>query len=117
MPDIPFQSEIQLQAECWQYVWMKYPETRRLIYAVPNGGKRGKVEAMQLKASGVVPGIPDLVMHWKKKSYGIEMKIPGGRLSDEQNKVHEAWKDHVEAVYTCWSFAEFEEVINKILTS
>lgn len=110
-----YKYEIQIQAAGWQRVWMEFPETRRLLYAVPNGGKREVVDAIQLKASGVVPGIPDLVFHWKKKTYGLECKIPGGRLSDEQLKVHKAWEGHVEKVFVWYSVEELIEIIKKII--
>lgn len=32
------------------------------VYAVPNGGKRGKAEAGKFKAEGVNDGVPDLVL-------------------------------------------------------
>lgn len=33
-----------------------------LVFAIPNGGRRGKVEAGRLKAEGVLPGVPDLCL-------------------------------------------------------
>ena len=33
-----------------------------LFCAVPNGGKRARKEAILLKASGVVPGVPDILI-------------------------------------------------------
>lgn len=54
-----------------------------LIFAVPNGGKRAMSVARQLKAEGVVPGVPDLcIPAW---GLWVEMKrTKGGKLSDDQ---------------------------------
>lgn len=114
-PEKIYKYEIQIQADAWQQVWTEFPETRRLLYAVPNGGRRLIVDAMQLKASGLVPGIPDLVFHWYKKTYGLECKIPGGRLSPEQIKVHDAWKGHVEEVIVWYSVAELIAIVRRII--
>lgn len=56
-----------------------------LIFAIPNGGHRSKRTATILKATGVVPGIPDL--HVPAWALWIEMKRQkGGRLSPEQRE-------------------------------
>ena len=54
-----------------------------LIYAIPNGGKRAMSTAKELKAEGVVPGVPDL--HVPAWGLCIEMKrAKNGKLSDDQ---------------------------------
>jgi hypothetical protein len=58
-----------------------------VVFAVPNGGYRGKREAGRLKAEGVKAGIPDIVVPIPRGGYGslfIEMKRPGGRISPAQ---------------------------------
>lgn len=110
-----YKYELQIQASGWQEVWNIFPETRYLLYAVPNGGRRTKMDAMQLKASGLVPGIPDLVLHWMKKSYGLECKRPGGYLSEAQKKVHAHWEAHVEAVFIFYSGAELVQIVRRII--
>lgn len=66
--------------------WFRREFPGVLIFAIPNGGVRGKVAAAKLKAEGVVRGIPDLyVPAWR---LWIEMKrIKGGRLSKDQRGV------------------------------
>lgn len=61
-----------------------YPDV--LIFAIPNGGKRGIVLAQKLKLEGVVPGVPDLcIPAWRA---WVEMKRrKGGTLSPEQKGV------------------------------
>ena len=59
-----------------------------LVYAVPNGGSRGRIEAVRLKEMGVVAGIPDLVACGREgMSVYLEIKAPGGDLSDAQRRI------------------------------
>ena len=75
------------------------PRTRDLpCGAVPNGGKRGVIEAKILKAEGVSPGIPDWLCFvaergaWANRFVGLalEFKSPTGRgrLTDAQKQWH-----------------------------
>ena len=63
----------------------KYPGV--LIFAIPNGGKRDIVTAKKLQMEGVVPGVPDLFV--PELRLWIEMKKPGGRLSEAQKSMIE----------------------------
>ena len=73
------------QAGFLQWFRAKYPGI--LIFAIPNGGKRDIVTAKKLQMEGVTPGVPDLyIPAW---SLWIEMKKPGGRLSEAQNNMIE----------------------------
>jgi len=59
----------------------------RWLFAIPNGGARSKATAGKLKAEGVRPGVPDLMLPVARGGYHglyIEMKAVGGRTSDEQ---------------------------------
>ena len=62
------------------------PDLRR-IYHIPNGGKRGKVEAAIFKAMGVRAGVPDLflpVASGNKHGLYIEMKADKGKPTENQ---------------------------------
>ena len=109
-------TELQLQTECYKWAVNTYKELRfGCLFHVPNGGTRNKVEAMQMKASGVVPGIPDLILINKGKTYGIELKTTIGKLSDKQIKVHESWGNQNIEVFVIRTFEEFKELIIKIV--
>ena len=61
-----------------------------LIFAVPNGGKRDPREAARLKAEGVLPGVPDIVVARAASGYHglyLEFKTPTGRTSAKQQAV------------------------------
>jgi hypothetical protein len=63
-----------------------------LVAAVPNGGARRKREAAALKAEGVLPGFPDLVVMEPSGGYHgcvVEMKSLRGKVSDKQVDVLE----------------------------
>lgn len=66
--------------------WFRKTYPGVLIFAIPNGGKRGKAEAMRLQAEGVVSGVPDLcIPAWRVY---IEMKrVKGGTVSKEQREI------------------------------
>lgn len=64
----------------------KYPELR-LLFHIPNGGKRNAREAARFKKMGVKSGVPDLFLPVAKKGFHglwIEMKSKKGRLSENQ---------------------------------
>jgi len=111
-------TELQLQTECYKWAVNTYQELRfGCLFHVPNGGTRNKIEAMQLKASGVVAGIPDLILIHDSKAYGIELKTLIGKVSDKQIKVHESWKNQGIDTFVIRTFEEFQELIIKIVGS
>lgn len=61
----------------------RYP-LLRWIFHVPNGGMRPKGEAGKLKAMGVRPGLPDILLPRRNGPWSglaVEVKSPSGRLS------------------------------------
>jgi hypothetical protein len=88
-------TEDQEQAKFVSWFRATYPGL--LIFSIPNGGKRSIAEAVKFKATGVVRGIPDIMIpEWR---LFIEMKrFKGGVLSKEQKDVIEYLKT---VGYTC----------------
>lgn len=84
-------TEDQIQASFFQQAWNNYPQIRGLLFSVPNGGSRNQIEAMKFKATGLTPGIPDMILLWEGKVYGFEFKTAQGRLSDAQERIHTIW--------------------------
>jgi hypothetical protein len=65
-----------------------HPDARR-IFAIPNGGKRSKIEAAIMQGEGVTPGVPDTMLPLPRGgAHGlfIEMKAPDGRETKEQRE-------------------------------
>jgi hypothetical protein len=54
-------------------------------FAVPNGGWRFKKTATRLKATGVRPGVPDIIVLARGKFHGIELKRETGRTTKTQD--------------------------------
>lgn len=82
--------------------WSHLPAVRSLMPALrwlhhsPNGGRRDVFTGAQMKALGVKPGFPDLILPARAgDSTGliIEMKADTGRASDAQKE----WIEHFKA--------------------
>ena len=60
-----------------------------LVFAVPNGGSRKAREGHNLKLSGVLAGVSDLIMLLPNRAVFIELKTDKGRQSEYQKKFQE----------------------------
>ncbi len=81
-------SEHQEQAVLVGLLRNFYPDV--LFFAIPNGGLRNVKVAVKLKAEGVLPGVPDLLVAEPRGSFHglfVEMKAIGGTTSKDQKKV------------------------------
>ena len=90
--------------------WFRQNNRPVRIFAIANGGLRGKGEALRLKVEGVSAGVPDLyVPAWH---LWIEMKrIKGGVVSLEQKDWHEYLQSIGDTVLICKGC---EEAINAV---
>ena len=87
------QSEDALQQKCCFWMWNKYPRARGLLFSVPNGGSRDVREVKKLKATGLTPGVSDLIFLYNTRVYFIELKTEKGY----QNAVQRDWQAKVES--------------------
>jgi len=117
----PVPSESIEQTRLFQWARMqqgRWPELK-LLYHIPNGGSRHRLEAIHLKQQGVRAGVPDLCLPVAREGcHGlyIEMKrLKGGRVSPEQA----AWMDALQAegyaVAVCHGWEMACEVIMRYL--
>ena len=75
--------EAQLSAALLEYLEAAKP---RCVYcAVPNGSRRGIVEAANLKRQGMIAGAADWVFTWDNGSGWIELKTKKGTLNPSQS--------------------------------
>jgi len=51
---------------------------------VPNGERRDKIAGAKLKRMGVLAGAADILAWHNGNSFALELKAPGGRLSEAQ---------------------------------
>ena len=90
------ESTEQIQLMRWvAYQSGTYPELD-LLYHVPNGGSRNKIEAHNLKLQGVKAGVPDLCLPVARGKYHglyIEMKVGNNKPSEHQKKWLQALRE------------------------
>lgn len=92
-------SEHQEQKIFVSWFELAYPD--KLIFAIPNGGKRNIVTAAKLKAEGVKAGIPDLFI--PEHNVWIEMKRKSkASLSESQKTMIEKLKNCGHVVLVCY---------------
>ena len=111
--------ESRIQKSCVRWFRLNYPELAGNLFSIPNGGKRNQVTAANLKAEGALAGVSDLFLAVPNdKAHGlfVEMKAPGGRLTEKQIIFKENVMDEGYAFAVCHSFDEFEQAVTKYLT-
>lgn len=83
----------EFQHQCAVFKWAAQPSIRaqhpclKLLHHIPNGGRRDKIEAANLKRQGVKPGVPDLHLPVARGGYHslfVEMKDEDGMPTIEQ---------------------------------
>jgi hypothetical protein len=96
----------------------KTPELR-LLFAVPNGGKRDKVTAAILKREGVKSGVPDICLPVPCGKYHglyIEMKVGDNTPSTNQLWWIEQLQKQGYKVEVCYGWDEAVKVIVGYMT-
>jgi hypothetical protein len=91
----------------------------RLLYAIPNGGRRSRAVAGKLKAEGVKPGVLDLHLPAARRGYHglwIEMKYGRNDLTDLQRDFAADLQNEGHRVVTCWTRDQACEVLEWYLT-
>ena len=88
-----------------------------LIFAIPNGGKRSRLEAICMKREGVLAGIPDLqIILPGQKVIWIEMKKrKGGSVSKVQKEIHAKLQELGHLVCVAKGAKEAVEYIKEIM--
>ena len=82
--------EARMQIEFFRQVPLFFPRLPdKLLFAVPNGGSRHKIEAANMKRQGVKAGVADVILQIPKKEFAslcLEFKTKTGRQSKEQRE-------------------------------
>lgn len=99
------------------FVHGKFPEVD-LLYHIPNGGSRNRLEAANLKRQGVKAGVPDLCLPVARGGFHgmyIEMKYGKNKASKDQEQwLCELRKQGYVAV-VCYGWEQAAEMITKYL--
>ena len=109
-------SEHQEQVMLITWFRMQYKQYRLHLWAIPNGGSRHIVTAVNLKAEGVLAGVSDLFLMIPKGEYHgmfIEMKAKTGSVSDKQKEFMAAASSMNYLAVVCYGFDEAKTAITK----
>lgn len=82
----------------------RFPELK-LLFHIPNGGKRDAKEAARFKAMGVKAGVPDLCLPVPRGGYAglyIEMKYGKNKTTDQQKEWIQNLTRQGYLVKVCW---------------
>ena len=117
--DVPTEDEEQMAVMQWAaYQMGRWPDLKWL-YHIPNGGKRGKIEAARFKAMGVKAGVPDLHLAVPRGGYHglyIEMKRrENGRVSADQREWIDGLRENGYCVAVAYGCHEAEDVLEAYL--
>jgi len=86
-------SEAQIQRAVIKQLEARAPKGL-FWFHVPNGGARpSPVEMARLKMMGLVPGVPDLILVRFGRTYALELKAEGGRVSPQQHQALQLLRD------------------------
>ena len=113
--------ESQLQRQCVAWFRLQYPKHAKLLFAVPNGGGRSRVEAAIMKAEGVTAGVSDLILLEPRGGYGslcIEMKTrsKSSRQSESQKEWQAVATEAGNRYVVVRSLEIFQAVVNEYMS-
>ena len=90
---------------------LKTNPNRCCIFSVPNGGFRNALEAMKLKATGLLAGVSDLIVLLPNQCLFIELKQEKGMQSPEQKDFENRVKNLGFDYYLIRSLEDFQKLI------
>ena len=97
----------------------KYPMLN-LLFAIPNGGTRHKLEAINLKKQGLKAGVPDLFLPYANKKYHglfIELKYGKNKASEKQKIWINELNNQGYYATVCVGFEEAKNIILEYIKS
>jgi hypothetical protein len=110
-------NESKLQQEIFNWYQnnycLKFHEPRGMIFSIPNGGTRNKLEAITMKATGLLAGASDLIVITPNgKLIFVELKTDTGKQSDKQIDFENRVKKLGFEYHLIRSIDEFKIIIN-----
>lgn len=116
----PRHQESDLQRTCVCWFRTQYPNHALMLFAVPNGGGRSRIEASIMKGEGVTAGVADLILLEARGGYGslcIEMKIRD--KGSKQRPSQKAWQEAAEKAGNLYvvirSFEAFRATVSEYM--
>lgn len=116
----PRHQESTLQRTCVAWFRAEYPEHALMLFAVPNGGGRSRIESAIMNGEGVTAGVADLILLEARGGYGalcIEMKTRD--KASKQRPSQKAWQEVAERAGNRYvvirSFEAFRAVVTEYM--
>lgn len=113
----------EAQEQRYLFQWAQYHEQKyselKLLFHVPNGGRRDKREAASLKRQGVKAGVPDLVLcsaHGGYFGLYIELKAGKNKTSEKQNEWIDALSQQGYCVKVCYGWRDAADTLENYLS-
>ena len=113
------QPEHKAQSMFVQYARLVLGKKWRLVFAIPNGGKRDVRAGKKLKDEGMLSGVPDIFVAIPKGIYSglfIEMKSGYNKPTESQKEQIDALRNAGYKAEVCTGFDQAKEVFDKYLS-
>lgn len=108
------ESDHQKALFCWAALESIRIPQLKLLFAIPNGGQRNRVTGARLKAEGVKPGVPDIMLPVARKQWHglwIEMKAETNMTSSHQKIWLNALQCEGYQISICYTWIEARDTI------
>lgn len=122
---MPRHLESKLQQSCVKWFDLQYPALRMNLFAIPNGGRRSKVEAGIMKGEGVRAGVADMFLAVPSDRaiisgrvyHGlfIEFKYGKGKQSPSQIMFQKSVSEQKYLYAVVSTFESFQKLVNEYL--
>ena len=107
----PRHLEESIQVACVNWFRLQYPKL--IIFAVPNGGSRNLYEAKNMKKSGTLKGVADLVIVGNNgKVLFVEMKAGKNKQDDSQVIFQQKVEKLGHKYIICRSLEQFKKEVD-----
>ena len=109
-------SESQEQQALFSYFRQLHPEI--LMFSIPNGGSRNKLEAIKLKREGVLSGVLDIFISEARNGFHglyIEMKVKPNKPTPRQADFIRMASSRGYKCGVCYSWEEAKDMILEYL--
>ena len=108
--------KMQVRVFRWAKVMEQNYSELSLLFAIPNGGLRNKIVASKMKAEGVKSGVSDIFLSVARGGFHglyIEMKMPKGKISDNQREFINKVKKQGYKAEICYSSDDAISIIEE----
>ena len=102
--------------------WASYAQTQyeelKLMYHVPNEGKRSAATGARMKQAGLKPGVPDVCLPTAHGGYVglyIEMKVKPNKPTENQKQWLRALREAGHFTAVCYTWEEAKNLIEEYL--